>query len=85
MNILVINTSLVSSSSTSSPLYLAAIAAITTIPYYAIYRRLIYIGKAAVEEACKQVGIYLTGKDNTFYKGYVIGKMTNIIGKEAPI
>ena len=50
-----------------------------------MHQRLIYIGKVVVEEACKQVGIYLIGKDNTFYKGYIIGKMTNIIGKEVPI
>jgi hypothetical protein len=60
-------------------------AALVAIPYRTIYRRLIYASKDIVRKASQRAGIALTAKNNTFYKPYVKGKMTDKVGKQAPV
>ena len=50
-----------------------------------MHRRLMYASKTVVEEACKRAGIVLTAKEDFFCEGYVMGKATDQLGKEAPV
>ncbi len=54
------------------------------VPYRQIHRPLMHAGRAAVEEACRQAGIQLTGERDDFCEGCVKGKMHGELGKQAP-
>jgi hypothetical protein len=59
--------------------------ALVSVPYKKMHRRLMHAGKAAVTEACRRAGIELKAKNDTFCEGCTLGKMTDELGKEAPI
>ena len=50
-----------------------------------MHRRLIHAGKDTVIEAYNRAKIQLTAKNEDFCEGYVVGKKTNELGKQAPI
>lgn len=58
---------------------------LVAIPYRTIYRRLMHTSKEVVRKACHSAGITLTAKNDTFCKPYIKGKITNEVGKQAPI
>ncbi|EAQ83859.1 hypothetical protein CHGG_10263 [Chaetomium globosum CBS 148.51] len=56
-----------------------------SVPYRKMHRRLMHAGKSVVEEACRRAGIELTAKQDHFCEGCTMGKMTDELGKSAPI
>lgn len=58
--------------------------AFSAVAYRTMHRRLMHAGKQAVEIACHQAGIRLTGKTDHFCEPCVMAKMTDERGKEAP-
>ncbi len=60
-----------------------AMLTMATVLYRKMHRRLMYAGKATVEEACRCTGIQLTGKNDDLCEGCIVGKKTDEIGKEA--
>ena len=63
----------------------ATAAALVAMPYRTMYRRLMHASKDIVRKASQRAGIALTAKNDTFYEPYVIGKMTDEVGKQAPV
>ncbi len=60
-----------------------AMPTIAIVLYRKMHRWLMYASKATVEEACRRAGIQLTRKNDDLCEGYIVGKKTNEIGKEA--
>jgi hypothetical protein len=61
-------------------------AVLALINYQTIHRRLIHASRDVVVRAYKKAGIQLQGAhDKHFCEQCVIGKATDILGKEAPI
>lgn len=60
-------------------------AVMASINYRTMHRRLMHAGKSAIEKACRDAGITLTGKDDTFCEPCIFGKATDEHGKVAPI
>ena len=63
----------------------ATAAALVAIPYRTMHRRLMHASKDIVKKACQRAGISLTAKNDTFYEPCTIGKMTDEVGKQAPV
>ncbi|KAK4119441.1 hypothetical protein N657DRAFT_255987 [Parathielavia appendiculata] len=59
--------------------------ALAVVPYMKMHSRLLHASKGVITEACRRAGIALTHKGDDFCEGCVRGKMTDELGKEAPI
>jgi hypothetical protein len=63
----------------------AVVPTFVKVPYRKMHRRLLHASKATIEEACRRADIKITHKDDDFCEGCIMGKMTDELGKEAPI
>lgn len=67
------------------PTNLPTTTALISVPYRTMHRRLMHAGRQAVEAACSRAGINLTAKNNHFCEPCVMAKMTDELGKQAPV
>ena len=63
----------------------ATTTALVAVPYRTMHRRLIHASEDIVKKACQRAGISLTAKNDTFCEPCIIGKMTDEVGKQAPV
>jgi hypothetical protein len=63
----------------------ATTTALVAMLYRTMYRCLIYASEDIVRKAYQRAGISLTAKNDTFCKPYIIGKITDKVGKQAPV
>jgi hypothetical protein len=63
----------------------ATTAALVAVPYRTMHRRLMHASEDIVRKACQRAGISLTAKNDTFCEPCIMGKMTDEVGKQAPV